>query len=462
MAVNFHTSPIVNLGADTTVCADVTLNLNAENTGATFLWDNNSTNATRSINAAGTYFVKVTNTNNCVTTDTIKVEQNVLPLKSLGADISVCKELINTITLDAGNIGAQYLWNDSTTDQTLIINQSGRYNVKVTNNFGCVINDTVVVNFNPSPIVNLGADTTVCTETTLQLNAGNVGATFLWDNNTTARMRTTTIGGSYFVKVTNNFNCSTTDTIHISNFAIPQPNLGPDTAICQGETIVLNPGTFRSYSWSTRAQTATITIAEEASYYVTIKDENGCIGRDTMEFTIIPRAQAEGFSYIPFFYEQFGKVQFSAINPVNIVLYAWEFGDGNTSTQANPTHTYATNGVYNVKLTIYGEACEPRTYYQNINIDLPPTSIDDIKNNIKVQLYPNPTNSNLNIAFEKEHEKIETIQVIDALGRNYQMQQQKQSGKVTSIDVSTLAPGLYNIIITTNEGTISSKFNVVK
>lgn len=36
----------------------------------------------------------------------------------------------------------------------------------------------------------------------------------------------------------------------------------------------------------------------------------------------------------------------------SITSYAWDFGDGNTSTSANPTHTYATPGQYNVCLTI--------------------------------------------------------------------------------------------------------------
>lgn len=35
-----------------------------------------------------------------------------------------------------------------------------------------------------------------------------------------------------------------------------------------------------------------------------------------------------------------------------IVAYAWDFGDGATSDQAKPSHTYATNGTYNVKLTV--------------------------------------------------------------------------------------------------------------
>lgn len=36
---------------------------------------------------------------------------------------------------------------------------------------------------------------------------------------------------------------------------------------------------------------------------------------------------------------------------VNGQTYLWEFGDGNTSTEQNPTHTYATGGIYDIKLT---------------------------------------------------------------------------------------------------------------
>ena len=41
-----------------------------------------------------------------------------------------------------------------------------------------------------------------------------------------------------------------------------------------------------------------------------------------------------------------------SINGANISQWLWDFGDGNTSTQQNPTHTYAANGNYTVCLTI--------------------------------------------------------------------------------------------------------------
>jgi len=42
----------------------------------------------------------------------------------------------------------------------------------------------------------------------------------------------------------------------------------------------------------------------------------------------------------------------NSIFPSGTVLYTWDFGDGNTSTLANPVHTFANPGTYNVCLTI--------------------------------------------------------------------------------------------------------------
>jgi len=42
---------------------------------------------------------------------------------------------------------------------------------------------------------------------------------------------------------------------------------------------------------------------------------------------------------------------------INANTYLWNFGDGSTSTLANPSHTYNTNGTYSVKLVAYGGTC---------------------------------------------------------------------------------------------------------
>ncbi|AEH61175.1 PKD domain containing protein [Methanosalsum zhilinae DSM 4017] len=45
-------------------------------------------------------------------------------------------------------------------------------------------------------------------------------------------------------------------------------------------------------------------------------------------------------------------------NSENAVEYHWDFGDGNTSAEVNPTHTYLTPDVYTVTLTVSNEVGE--------------------------------------------------------------------------------------------------------
>lgn len=51
--------------------------------------------------------------------------------------------------------------------------------------------------------------------------------------------------------------------------------------------------------------------------------------------------------------------------------YSWEFGDGETSTESDPTHTYAENGDYTVKLTATGPGGS-NSMTQTVTIDVSP------------------------------------------------------------------------------------------
>lgn len=65
--------------------------------------------------------------------------------------------------------------------------------------------------------------------------------------------------------------------------------------------------------------------------------------------------------------------------------YQWNFGDGNSSTIAKPTHTYSSNGVYLVSLTVTDSKSNSATYNMNVNTQNPGscmTKINMVKNAI--------------------------------------------------------------------------------
>lgn len=414
--------------------------------------------------ATGNGYVRITGQTSCtpgprVATAAVFVSDT--PDVDLGIDIAVCRDVTNSVTLDAGNPGYSFRWDDNSVNQTRNVTQSGTYYVKVTNNHGCSSSDTINVTFNLSPVVNLGADTTICPGTPLVLNAGNPGATYLWDDNSTGNTRSTTVNGTYYVSVTNSFNCSAYDTINIAYFPVSNPALGPDTSICMQETILLNPGAFREYLWHDGNSSRTYLVTDAGSYSVRIKDYNGCYAYDTILVSIIPKAQTGGFSFIPYFYEQLGKVQFAAINPVNVTGYHWDFGDGNFSTQPSPLHTYASQGYYNVKLVVSEDRCGSALYDQIINIEYKETGIDEFAKGIKVKVYPNPANSDLYISFDDDRIIVQELHIFDALGRRHDIPY-TQNGKVLELSSILLSSGVYSANIITNKGALNTKFEILK
>jgi hypothetical protein len=411
----------------------------------------------------GNGFLRITGQSACspgprVATATVTVHNT--PVVDLGNDTAVCKNEMNSKVLNAGNAGSSYVWNNNTTNQTLTVAHTGTFWVRVTNSNGCSASDTINVTFNQNPEINLGNDTTICPEAILNLSVFSPGDTYLWDDNSMNANRTIVSGGTYFVTVTNNKNCKASDTIIVSNFSSPVTALRSDTAICLNTSITLDPGSFNSYMWDNYSVVRTRTVSGAGTYKITVTDNNGCKGTDSIVVSIIPKAQTNGFSFVPYFYGSLGKVLFEPLNPRNVAQYFWDFGDGNTSNIDRPIHTYQHAGKYQVKLIVSEIACGSETYEQEISIELGSMGVVDNNSQLKATIFPNPTNNELNITFDKKHITFESINVTDLLGRHMPVSFEGQDE--LKINTSKLASGLYNIIIVTNEGVFNAKFEVIK
>ena len=65
-----------------------------------------------------------------------------------------------------------------------------------------------------------------------------------------------------------------------------------------------------------------------------------------------------------------GALQFMNLAVGNIVSYDWDFGDGNTSTDANPSNQFASTGNYSVSLTIEDQNGCMDTYVESIAVQV--------------------------------------------------------------------------------------------
>jgi len=95
--------------------------------------------------------------------------------------------------------------------------------------------------------------------------------------------------------------------------------------------------------------------------------------------------------------------------------YFWDFGDGSTSTDKNPNHTYAAGGTYNVKLVAYG-ANGTDSITKAVPVIL--TNVQEVAALIsQLSVYPNPTNSIINISFELIKSDNVNVSLTDMTGK---------------------------------------------
>ncbi len=265
---------LVNLGADTIFCGAQQYKLDPQTPGNNaYLWQDSSTNPVLNATTTGLYWVEVKNiVNGCIKRDSVQLTFKPYPQFTLGPNITKCSG--ETATLTASTTGANYLWSTGATLNTLQVSQSGVYWVDVNLN-GCVKRDSIQVIFNPTPIVNLGNDKTLCEGQTQLLDAQNAGATYLWQNGSTAQTFLVAQPGSYTILV-DKLGCIVKDTITIDYNLKPKFSLGADQFICTGSTIVLNPQISAvNYLWQDGSANPVYTVSKPGLYYLNAKNNCG-------------------------------------------------------------------------------------------------------------------------------------------------------------------------------------------
>jgi len=133
-----------SLGPDTIMCTrDFAYLLDPGVDGASYLWQDGSTNREYTVTKEGQYFVNVSRSG-CTASDTINV--SVVDLKQdLGEDTVVCKKQPFAITLNAyAPPGAAVQWSTGSTDPSIVVTSTGKYNVRVSKD-GCEGQDDYVV-----------------------------------------------------------------------------------------------------------------------------------------------------------------------------------------------------------------------------------------------------------------------------------------------------------------------------
>lgn len=217
----------------------------------------------------------------------INVMRNASSL-DLGTDTTICEQ--NTIVLKAGIGFKTYLWQNGSTADTLIVNTPGTYSVQVTDSCNNTTNDTILVTPHAPVQVNVGDDRVKCNNDTLQIMATAGFINYYWSpdyNISSVNAQTIIVNPyvdtSYYLSAEITPGCFAFDTIHITVNHSPVIDLGKDTSLCSGQSLLLNAGIgFVNYIWNTGNTGMQILANSAGEYNVTGTDFRGCKSYDTL------------------------------------------------------------------------------------------------------------------------------------------------------------------------------------
>ncbi len=304
---------------------------------------------------------------------------------------------------------------------------------------------TVVVNALPAtPVITASGSTTFCTggsvDLTSSATAGNV-----WSNNLTTSTITVSTTGNFTVTVTDANGCASTSapiSVNVSN--APAPTISASsTQACSGDVVTVTSSAADSYLWSTGDTTQSIQVSATAAVYVTVTNANACdgVGQSTttnITFTATPTAAGS--------FTSAGNVVTFTNASTGATAYSWDFGDFTNSSATAPAHAYAANGAYTAVLTAINGNCTDTVAFE-ISIEV---GIEE-NNSMSFEVYPNPANAQVMVAFENN--TAASVTILDAMGRVVFAQGIYEIGsQMLPVSVAELASGSYTVqIISANQ-----------
>lgn len=356
--------------------------------------------------SAGSMFLILTSTGNGVCPaafDSVTITFVPGPTVNAGADIQVCRDTSSVQLNGSYTVAGGVLWtttgsgsfvpNNTDTNAVYIPTAADTaagcitFYLSTTFNANCLaVQDTMELCFYAPPTIAILADDTVCTGQPLLLSATSTTGTGYWTTNglgdgifTPDSLVSSTSTPTYipgtgdaaagmvtFIFVsTNNGGClAQRDTFTVAVIPSPSPSFSTDQVCFGNPTTFTNTSTavggISGYQWldaGTAFSTSTnptFIFGSEGNQSVSliVTSTNGCI--DTLTQNVM-------VNYLP-------NVAFSTITPClqggtpfddnstvtgsSLAAWAWEFGDGGTSSIQDPIHQYGSSGTYNVTLVV--------------------------------------------------------------------------------------------------------------
>jgi len=410
-----------------------------------FDWSNGQEGSTATSLAVGIHQITITDATGCILIDSIEIENP--PILSAEAEAQQsCEEFANGVALVnpvGGTAPFEIDWPfigqfgssvDSLTE--------GVYTFRIIDACEELYIDSVEVGLlNPPSILDFEIQSPICgdqaTGAITPIIDGRIES-IVWSTEEETPSLTNAGIGIYTLTVFDVCGRSITDTVELDGpdpitidlidlveLSCPGADDGAIAVEIFGGTGVL------SKIWSTGDSSLVLTDLTAGIYTLMVTDSIGCFRREIIELQD-PEPLFVDFEFAT------EELSVQLTNLADSAFYFWDFGDGNTSTQPHPEHTYTESGIYDICLTATDD-CGEITICQEVEVR--PTSVNDLDEKSAFILFPNPASQILNIEIKNSVSQ-QSLRVFNSIG---QLVELMEFSEKINWDVSQLPPGLYLI-----------------
>ncbi|MCB0582863.1 MAG: hypothetical protein KDD10_26530, partial [Phaeodactylibacter sp.] len=256
--------PLLDLGPDTTLCEGETVVLDAGPGFVAYLWQDSLTQTQSfTVTSSGLYSVIVVDSCGVMQADSVTVIFQSAPPFGLGSDTVIC--LGESVLFSVPGYDT-YQWSpvdglDCTDCPTVTATPSASvtYTLEAATALGCTAVDSIRVSVESAPPLDLGNDTTICLGESITISVPGY-ASYHWSpaaglDCTDCPTVTATPSASvtYTLEAATDLGCTAADSITVAVESAPPFELGNDTTICLGESVVFSVPGYDSYHWSPAA-----------------------------------------------------------------------------------------------------------------------------------------------------------------------------------------------------------------
>lgn len=269
-------SPVVNISGGGYLCAGNSMTLSTDTCNqCIYEWSTGETSSSITIDSEGTYYLTVTNNNNCTVTDSVIIIAASNPDAQIIGDSVICFGDSTTLTVSGDY---EYIWDNGSAgpitvtpiqDTTLRVTIFDRETL-------CSKRDSINIHVNPSLTASISSRTLeICAGDSTLLTASE-GVRYLWSTGDTTASIYAKDAGVYSVTIFNEYGCLDSASIVLVVNPVPEITVSGNTSFCTDGSTTITLSGATSYLWSNGNRTSTLSTNIPGDYSVTCTNSYGC------------------------------------------------------------------------------------------------------------------------------------------------------------------------------------------